>query len=202
MYFALRLSELCHAPRPAHNDSMSGVEVSQQRLTVEEYSNLPEVIGFKDELIEGERVLTALPKFPHTVVLDNVESILRKQFPDKRVVRETGWQFTTASGVDSVPGPDLMVLTSEDYDHTAQSGGYFAGRPLFVIEVISLSERKFRRLQKAGLYLEAGAGAVVEIIYAKRTVLVYRPEEEAAELIKDRITWPFTASLPDIFARI
>ena len=181
---------------------MSGIELLHQKLTAEEYSNLPEVIGFKDELIEGERVLSTLPKFPHTVVLDNLESILRKQFPERRVVREAGWQFTTANGVDSVPGPDLMVLTSEDYDRTARSGGYFTGHPLFVIEVISPSERKFRRLQKVGLYLEAGAGAVVEIIYAKRTVLVYRPEDEAAEVIKDRITWPFTADLADIFARI
>lgn len=37
---------------------MSGaVQETARKLTLEEYSQLPEVIGFKDELIEGDRVL-------------------------------------------------------------------------------------------------------------------------------------------------
>jgi Uma2 family endonuclease len=173
-----------------------------RKLTAEEYSKLPEVIGFRDELIEGERVLTAMPLYPHTVVIKNLEVLLERQFPGMHVARESGWKFVTSSGLDSVPGPDLMVITTEDHQRAAKSGGYFQGRPQFVIEVVSPSEKKFRRLQKVGLYLEAGAGAVVEVVYTKRNVLVHRPDEEFPEHVKDRITWPFTAEFAEIFAGI
>jgi Uma2 family endonuclease len=169
-------------------------------LTAKEYSELPEIIGYKDELIEGERVLTALPKLRHTLVIDNLASLLNRQFPNLRIAREAGWQFVGVSGLESVPGPDLMVVLPEDFREALRSAGYFRGRPEFVIEVISPSERRSRRLQKIGLYLEAGAGAVVEVDYTKRTVLVYRPDEDAPEACRGRIEWPFKADTDEIFA--
>ena len=169
------------------------------KLTAEQYSRLPDLIGFKDELIEGERVLAPMPKFPHTVVLDNLEALLRKQFPEMRIAREAGWRFKSGDGSDSVPGPDLMILRPEDYARAAQSGGYFEGKPLLVIEVVSPTERKPRRMHKIGLYLEAGAGAVVEVDYTKHFALIYRPDEDAPEVVRDRITSPFEANLSDIF---
>ena len=149
--------------------------VSVHKLTAEEYSKLPEITGFKDELIEGDRVFSPIANFVHGVVLDNLQTLLGEQFPDMNVVREIGWRFQSLEGLDNVPGPDLMVVRKEDYDNAAESDGYFEGRPFLVIEVISPSERKSRRLQKVGLYLEAGAGAVVEVDYTKRSVAVYRP---------------------------
>ncbi|MGH9584741.1 MAG: Uma2 family endonuclease [Bryobacteraceae bacterium] len=184
------------------NDMGVAVREPASKLLAEEYSKLPEMIGFKDELIEGERVLAPMPKFSHTVVIDNLESLLRRQFSDMRIVREAGWHFQSVEGLENVPGPDLMVLRPEDYDHTARSGAYFEGCPVFVVEVVSPSERRSRRLQKAGLYLEAGAGAVVEVDYTKRSLIVYRPEEHAPDVIRDRIAWPFTASLSDLFAHL
>ena len=172
------------------------------KLTVEEYSKLPEVAGFKDELIEGERVLSPMAKFAHGLVLDNLQSLLKGQFPDMEVVRETGWRFRSEDGLDSVPGPDLMVIRREDYDKAAESGEYFEGHPFFVIEVISPSERKSRRLQKIGLYLEAGTEAVVEVDYTKRSVVVYRPDTEVPEVLRDRVVWPFEADFSEIFRRI
>jgi len=172
------------------------------KLTVEEYTKLPEVAGCKDELIEGERVLSPMAKFSHAVVLDNLQSLLKQQFSEMEVVRETGWQFRSEDGIDSVPGPDLMVLRRQDYDETAASGEYFQGHPEFVIEVISPSERKSRRLQKIGLYLEAGTNAVVEVDYTKHSVVVYRSDTEIPEMLKDRITWPFEADFSAIFRRL
>ncbi len=176
-----------------------GIQEAVPKLTAEEYSKLPEVLGFKDELLEGERVLAPMPKFSHTVVIDRLEVLLRAQFPEMRIVREAGWRFRSDDGSDNIPGPDLMVLRSEDYTKAAQLGGYFEGQPLFVVEVVSPTERKSRRMQKIGLYLEAGAGAVVEIDYTKRSAFVYRLDEDAPEVVRDRITWPFTADLSDIF---
>ena len=172
------------------------------KLTAEEYSKLPEVNGFKDELIEGERVLSPFAKFLHGVVLDNLQALLKEQFPNMEVVREIGWRFQSLEGFDSIPGPDLMVIRNEDYEKAVESDGYFEGHPFFVVEVISPSERKARRLQKVGLYLEAGTGAVVEIDYSKRSVIVYRPDSEIPEMLRDRITWPFKAEFSDIFRKV
>ena len=180
-----------------------------RRLTIEEFTELPDVIGFRDELIEGERVLTAMPVYPHTVVIENLEAILKSQFQNVRlgvsamkVVRESGLELTTANGIESVPGPDLMVISIEDHERALKLGRYIQGRPRFVIEVISPTEKKPRRLQKIALYFEAGAEAVVEVIYAKRTVLIHRPEVDIPESITDRVTWPFRANLIDIFMGI
>lgn len=175
------------------------VPQSAPKLNAEEYSRLPAIVGFKDELIEGERVLAPMPKFSHTVVLDKLEALLRKQFPQFRLAREAGWRFQSEDGSESVPGPDLMVLQAADYEKAAQSGGYFEGKPVFVIEVVSPTERKSRRMQKVGLYLEAGAGAVVEIDYTKRCAFVYRPDDDVPEVVRDRIASPFSADLSDVF---
>lgn len=95
-----------------------------------------------------------------------------------------------------------MVIAKDDYLRTAKSDGYFEGRPHFVIEVISPSERKPRRLQKIGLYLEAGTDAVVEVDYTKRSVVIHRPDREVAEMVKDSITWPFQAEFSEIFCNL
>ena len=172
-------------------------------LSADEYESLPEVDGYRDELIEGERVLTAFPMTPHVVVVKNLERLLEKQFPDRQIIRESGWYFRSAAGRENVPGPDLMVLSDEDYQHSVQAGRWFVGKPFFVVEVISPSERRYRRMQKVALYLEAGAGAVVEVVLTQRIVLVHRPEEEAAEVIRSgHIEWPFQADLGEIFARL
>ncbi len=110
-------------------------------LTAADYESLPEIPGFRDELIEGERVLAPMAKASHTVVIENVEEILKTQVRGARVVRESGWLFQSTEELDNVPGPDLMVLSTEDYDRSVHRGGWFEGRPLFVVEVVSPSER-------------------------------------------------------------
>lgn len=186
-----------------YNGRMSVVALGPPaKLTAEEYSKLPDVIGFKDELIEGVRYLSPMPKFFHTFVIDTLEALLKEQFPDMRTVREAGWYFTTQEGSESVPGPDLMLVRTEDYDRAVVSGGYFKGKPLFVIEVVSPTERKSRRLQKVGLYLEAGAESVVEIDYTKKCAFIYRNAEDVPdEVVRDRITSPFSADLAELFAK-
>ena len=167
-------------------------------LTADEFSALPEVAGCKSELIEGETVMAPMPLSPHTRVIKNVERILERQFPNFEVVREAGWLIRT-NEADSVLGPDLMVLDPGEYLSAVKGGRYFEGRPQFVVEVVSPSERKARRLGKIGLYLDAGAGAVVEIHYLKRMAVLYRNDEALPEVLKDTIDWPFRASLPDLF---
>lgn len=67
----------------------AAVQGLPRKLTAEEYSELQEVFGFKDELIEGERVLSPVAKFQHGVVIDNLESLLKRQFSDMVVVQRS-----------------------------------------------------------------------------------------------------------------
>lgn len=89
-------------------------------MTAEEYERLDEVLGFRDELIEGERVLSPNAVYAHAAIIKRLESILEKQLGQLSaetlcVARETGWKFhNPVSGTDSVPGPDLMVIREED----------------------------------------------------------------------------------------
>jgi Uma2 family endonuclease len=177
-------------------------------MTAEEYAQLEEVLGFRDELIEGERVLSPNPVFRHTVLTKHLERILEKQLAELspgplQVVRESGWKFhNPASGADSVPVPDLMVIRDEDARRALKTGGWLEGVPLLTIEVISPSERKARRLQKVGLYLDMGVPSVVEVDYTRRVIRVYTQEADSPAVYRsgDQMTEPFHAAADEIFA--
>lgn len=177
-------------------------------LTAKEYEHLDETDGFRDELIEGERVLSPNPILPHTAIIEELERILKGQLKELgaeplHVVRETGWKFhDPATGTDSVPVPDLMVILEEDLRRAIKGRRWFEGVPLLVIEVVSPSERKARRLQKVGLYLDMGVPNVVEVDYTRRVIRTYTPEADAAAVYRegDQLATPFRASLQEIFA--
>jgi len=189
--------------------SFMATVTAARQLTAEEYSRLDEVSGFRDELIEGERVLSPMPKTAHLLVLDQLTDILGPQLikfsPTERlrIMREGGWHFRVEpSGAESIPGPDLMIVRDEDARQAARNDGWYRGIPFLVVEVISPSERKSRRLQKIGLYLEMGVPHVVEVDYQRRIISVHTPEGESATVYRrgDQITTPFRASVDEIFA--
>ena len=176
-------------------------------FTAEEYAKLPNLLNFRDELIEGERVLSPNPFLSHGVVIEQLANILKQQLNELspetfRVVQETGWQFhNPASGRDSVPGPDLMVIREEDAKQAIKSGRWFEGIPLLTIEVISPSECKGRRLQKVDLYLKMGVPHVIEVNYSKRTIQVHTQDADSITYRQgDRLTIPFNADINEIFS--
>ncbi|MBV9302277.1 MAG: Uma2 family endonuclease [Acidobacteriaceae bacterium] len=177
-------------------------------MTADEYERLDEVLGFRDELIEGERVLSPNAVFPHAAIIKQLEKVLENQLPHLSseplyVARETGWRFhNPASGTDSIPGPDLMVIRDDDARRAIKNRRWFEGVPLLVIEVISPSDRKARRLQKVGLYLDMGVPHVVEVDYKKRLILVHTAETDSVALYQkgDELSVPFRAAVDEIFA--
>jgi Uma2 family endonuclease len=177
-------------------------------ITADEYAQLDEVWGFWDELIEGERVLSPNPVFPHAVVIKQLEKILENQLAELsteplRVVCETGWKFHhPISGADSIPVPDLMVIREEDARRAIKGLGWFEGVPLLVIEVISPSERKSRRLQKVGLYLEMDVRSVAEVDYVRRLIRIHTPESDEPAVYRkgDQMAAPFRAAVDEVFA--
>lgn len=197
--------------RTEHNGPMATVS-APRLLTAKEYGQLDEVLGFRDELIEGERVLSPTPKLAHGWVIENLERIIRPQLGDMenaadlsstplRIEREAGWKFRI-NNVDSVPEPDLMVVRAEDARRAAKSNDWFDSVPLLVIEVISPSERKAKRMQKVGLYLEMGVPYVIEVDYKRRVVLVHTPAADTPKMYAatDKLSTPFCVAVSEIFA--
>jgi Uma2 family endonuclease len=170
-------------------------------LTAAEYGRLPDVPGFRDELIEGERILSPFAKAAHSAVIKQLERMLEAQQDTLAegpvVLRESGL-YLNVEGIDSVPGPDLMVLREQDYQVSIHKGNWFEGTPLFVIEVISPSERKSQRLRKVGLYLDAGIPTVVEVDYTKRVAFVHTLDGTTM-VHTEQITAPFRVQLSDVF---
>ncbi len=68
----------------------------RSKLSADDYSKLPEIPGYKDELLEGERVLAPMAKFQHFALLDRLHKLLIEQFHEARVVRETAWRFESS----------------------------------------------------------------------------------------------------------
>jgi Uma2 family endonuclease len=71
-----------------------------------------------------------------------------------------------------------------------------------VVEVISPSERKARRFQKVGLYLDMGVPHVVEVDYTRRVVRIYTPDGDAAAVYRagDQLQAPFRATVEQVFS--
>lgn len=182
-------------------------------LRAAEYAELDEIPGFHDELIEGEHVVSPSPKLSHGRVVEKLERIIGQQLAaiaeaagmsstKLRVEREQGWLFQTANQIDSVIEPDLMVVREIDARRALKADTWFQGVPVTVVEVVSASERKSRRLQKVGLYLEMGVRHIVEVDYKRKVVLVYSPDSDAPTRydIDQEVTVPFQASVRDIVA--
>ncbi|MGC2656723.1 MAG: Uma2 family endonuclease [Bryobacteraceae bacterium] len=178
-------------------------------LTADEYALLDDPPACRDELIEGERVLSPMPKLAHVLILDRLVEILSRQLAEFGaneplvVVREAGWKFRIdASGADSVPGPDLMIVRQTDVRRAVKNDGWYEGVPVAVIEVISPSERRSRRLQKIGLYLEIGVPHAVEVDYTRRVVRVHTAASDALSVygMGESMSIPFRSVMAEIFS--
>ena len=94
-----------------------------------------------------------------------------------------------------------MVVREEEWRSSRHSGRWFSGTPLFVVEVISPSERRGRRFKKVAVYLNAGTPFVVEVIPELRRVLVHSSNAESITYSSGEVLEnPFRASVDEIFS--
>jgi Uma2 family endonuclease len=138
-------------------------------ITLEEFLLRPDrEDGQKEELIEGEIVLSPEPRPSHAEILERLRELLRP-------LKEKG--FAIAGGFScilrprSMPGPDLAAISQERWRETVAKDAWLEGAPELVIEVRSPSNRKLG--QKATLYLEHGAEAVWVVNPKRRAVVIY-----------------------------
>lgn len=144
-------------------------------LSVEEYLALPpREDGLKDELIEGEIVLSPSAKPLHARIAATLFELLQ---PLRALGYARAMEFGCILGEHSLPGPDLAAIRIERWNNIGEDE-YLVGSPELVIEIFSPSNRKGLMAQKAALYLQHGAEAVWLVYPKKRTVVVHDSDGE------------------------
>lgn len=140
-------------------------------ITVQQYLGFRSPEGFRDELINGEIVVSPEPKPLHHDIAENLFELLKaavgRQF-------KVGMRINmTMEELNSAPSPDVWVVDREKWRAARASNTYPENAPILAVEVISPSNRRRRVQEKVDLYLAAG-GAGVWIVYPKRReVTVY-----------------------------
>ncbi|MDQ2840627.1 MAG: Uma2 family endonuclease [Acidobacteriota bacterium] len=126
----------------------------------------------REELIEGELILSPSAKVPHAAIVRRLRLGLAplEQRQSYAIVND----ISCILGDGSMPAPDLAVIQLERWDRAEAAGGWLDGSPELVIEVSSPSNRKLQR--KAALYLEHGAEQVWIVYPRTKTVTVMTPE--------------------------
>jgi len=154
---------------------MATITATPTLLTVDEYLSLPpREDGQKDELIEGEIVLSPSAKPLHAKVVARLFEMLK---PLEAVGYARAMDFGCRLGKHSLPGPDLAATRAERWNAIGEDE-YLGGSPELVIEVFSPSNRKALMAQKAALYLQHGAETVWVVYPKQRTVVVHEGETQ------------------------
>jgi Uma2 family endonuclease len=141
-------------------------------LTLEEFIARPEREDWqKEELIEGELIVSPGAKVSHAYVVDELRKRLRSLEEQGFVVSN---DFSCILRPRSMPILDLAVVGRKRWIEAAKADAWLEDSPELVIEVSSPSNRKLH--VKAAVYLEHGAEQVWVVHPKQRTVTVYTPE--------------------------
>jgi Uma2 family endonuclease len=149
-------------------------------LTLGEFIARPERDDWqKEELIEGELIVSPGAKVSHADIVRRVAKCLRPIETQGFVVSN---DFSCILKPRSMPIPDLAVVGRKRWDEAAQADAWLGDSPELVIEVSSPSNRKLQ--VKAALYLEHGAEQVW-IVYPKRRSVTVCTLDGASEARND-----------------
>jgi Uma2 family endonuclease len=143
-------------------------------ITLEEFMARPDrEDDQREELIEGEVLVSPSPKFWHAAIVQRLRVQLAA-LESKRHGFVITNDFACILGKMSMPAPDLAAVSIERANQAEDSDGWLDGSPELVIEVASPSNRKLQR--KAILYLEHGAEQVWIVYRKTKTITVMTPE--------------------------
>jgi len=141
-------------------------------LTLEEFIARPEREDWqKEELIEGELIVSPGAKVSHAYVVDELRKGLRPLEEHGFVVSN---DFSCILRPRSMPIPDLAAVGRKRWIEAAKADAWLEDSPELVIEVSSPSNRKLH--VKAAVYLEHGAEQVWVVHPKRRSVTVYTLE--------------------------
>ena len=161
--------------------------VTQELLTAEEFSRLPNPIdGSRQELVRGEVITMPPPSHVHGRVQQSIGlrlGIYLLQHPMGQITQNSG--IITETGPDSVRGPDVSFWSLERMPLDAEPVVYANVAPDLCVEVLSPGNRPRRMQEKIREYFASGVRMVWMVNPELRTVTVYRHPEEGKTLWED-----------------
>lgn len=173
-------------------------------MTIAEFDALDEIEGVKQELIDGELILTPSPMPLHNIVCSNLGVPLGSFIREHKLGRLL-WSQDYSIG-DDVLNPDLAFIRAERMIEKDQRPGW---APDLVVEIWSPSnQRKSQDLRaKAKRYLEGGAQAVWLLYPEAGIARIEKPGQKPQVLavdsggkLEDADLLPgFSIALADIF---
>jgi Uma2 family endonuclease len=137
-------------------------------ITVEQYEAFEGYPGLRDELINGEIILSPQPKPLHQQISENIHRLLNEVLSDQFVAKQNS--SIKLREANSMPAPDVFVVRRADWKRACESDRYLEMPPILAVEVISPANRKSRVAQKIDLYLSTGVSAVW-VCYPKKRLL-------------------------------
>ena len=166
-------------------------------ISIEEFANLPDEPG-KQELSNGEVIITPLPKLIHTKVSHRLYHAL-----DGIGVGEVRFAAGFQLGPRTVRQPDVAVLLRK---RVVPEDSWWQGAPDIAIEVLSPGNSAEDIELKISQYLAAGAILVWIVSPKARQVSIYRADgtgallQEPASLTGEPVLPGFALPLVDLFA--
>lgn len=176
------------APPPAPT---AGPAADDRLLTAEEYFNLPDD-GRYTELVHGKVIDVSQPGLEHGGIGAWVAFLMQTFLLNKKIGRpfvEAG--VVTERDPDTVRGRDILFYSYERLPADQRPRGYAEVAPEVVFETLSPSNRQAEILQKITEYFSAGVLCVVVLNPARRTAVLYHPDDEPTFLQEgDRLALP------------
>ncbi len=120
-------------------------------MTFGEYAKYQAPPGFRDQLIRGKVVLSPSPNRQHQDVCDPLHKLLEGLVLAEYVVRT---DTTHMIGAREGPRPDVFVIRKDRWVAADETGGYPAGSPELVVEVLSPSNTEREMEDKRRVYFE------------------------------------------------
>lgn len=156
------------------------------KLTWEEFERLPDD-GFHHELLEGEYIAVAPPRFAHSQIAHRILALFAK-VRERAAFIEAGCRIGRENWIQpdvSIPNPAQLAGPME--------GGYLLGAPDLAVEIVSPSETAAILDRKVDRLLAAGAAEVWVVYPETRKVHIFRGSTTEVKHHGDTIA---TAVLP------
>ena len=165
-------------------------------ITIEQYLSFNAPAGFRDELIEGEIILSPDAKALHQEIAHRISRLLEHAIEGTPFVarQRTNMQMPQDH---SMPSPDVFVIDTQRWKAAIAQNGYPQQSPQLVVEVISRSNTNKHVNRKVALYLKNEALAVWIVHPINKTVQVFHPEG-IAEIFAVGDSLPILPPLPEV----
>jgi Uma2 family endonuclease len=168
------------------------------RASIEEYLSHETPQGFRDELIEGEIVLSPDPKPLHEDICRNLVVQLEKVLAGTEFIVRTRTNALLRED-ESMPSPDVFIIDRTRWNQAREADSYPEGSPQLPIEVYSPANRPGLLRKKIELYLKNGAWAVWVVYIKSQTVVAHTQSDLVKEYrIEESIPLPGPLSAASI----